>query len=128
MPSATDIFDYVIIGGGTAGALLTNRLSKDAASVCLLEAGPRDTNPLIHIPAGYIRNVYSKRLTWGFEAEPSAGTGSITTAGKAQTLTIGQSVAIRVGPITKCFPIFVAANAGLVKLMSATGGARVRCR
>ncbi len=74
MPSAADVFDYVIIGGGTAGALLTNRLSKDGASVCLLEAGPRDINPLIHIPAGYIRNVYSKRLTWGFEAEASAGT------------------------------------------------------
>lgn len=74
MPSAVDSFDYVIIGGGTAGALLTNRLSEDGASVCLLEAGPRDINPLIHIPAGYIRNIYSKRLTWGFEAEPSAGT------------------------------------------------------
>ena len=74
MPSAVDSFDYVIIGGGTAGALLTNRLSEDGASVCLLEAGPRDINPLIHIPAGYIRNIYSKRLTWGFEAEASAGT------------------------------------------------------
>jgi len=63
MPSAVDIFDYVIIGGGTAGALLTNRLSEDGASVCLLEAGPRDINPLIHIPAGYIKNVYSKDTT-----------------------------------------------------------------
>jgi choline dehydrogenase len=75
MSPTTDIFDYVIIGGRTAGALLTNRLSKDGASVCLLEAGPRDTNPLIHIPAGHIKNVHSRRLTWGFEAEASAGTG-----------------------------------------------------
>ncbi len=74
MPAVIDTFDYVIIGGGTAGALLTNRLSEDGSSVCLLEAGPRDINPLIHIPAGYIKNVYSKRLTWGFEAEASAGT------------------------------------------------------
>ncbi len=74
MSPTADSFDYVIIGGGTAGALLTKRLSEDGSSVCLLEAGPRDTNPLIHIPAGYIRNVYSKKLTWGFEAEASAGT------------------------------------------------------
>ncbi|MGF1767294.1 GMC family oxidoreductase N-terminal domain-containing protein [Enterovibrio makurazakiensis] len=74
MPLVKEIFDYVIIGGGTAGALLTNRLSENGASVCLLEAGPSDINPLIHIPAGYIKNVYSKTLTWGFEAEASAGT------------------------------------------------------
>jgi choline dehydrogenase len=67
-------FDYIIVGGGTAGCVLANRLSEDGASVCLLEAGPRDTNPLIHIPAGYIKNVYSKTLTWNFESEPSPGT------------------------------------------------------
>lgn len=69
-----DIFDYIVVGAGTAGCVLTNRLSADGASVCLLEAGPRDTNPLIHIPAGYIKNVYSKTLTWNFEAEPGPGT------------------------------------------------------
>ncbi len=74
MSAAADVFDYVIIGGGTAGALLTKRLSEYGASVCLLEAGPRDINPLIHIPAGYIKNIYSNSLTWGFEAEASAGT------------------------------------------------------
>ena len=74
MTAQNEMFDYVIVGGGTAGALLTKRLSENGASVCLLEAGPRDLNPLIHIPAGYIKNVYSKRLTWNFEAEPSAGT------------------------------------------------------
>ena len=71
-----DTFDFVVIGGGTAGSLLTNRLSQDGATVCLLEAGPADWNPLIHIPAGYIKNVYSKKLTWGFEAEPSPGTAN----------------------------------------------------
>ena len=74
MTAQHETFDYVIVGGGTAGALLTKRLSENGASVCLLEAGPRDLNPLIHIPAGYIKNVYSRRLTWNFEAEPSAGT------------------------------------------------------
>jgi len=72
--SETQTFDYVVIGGGTAGALITNRLSQDGSSVCLVEAGPRDLNPLIHIPAGYIKNVYSKTLTWNFEAEPGQGT------------------------------------------------------
>ena len=38
--------------------------------MCILEAGPRDFNPLIHIPAGYIKNIYSKTLTWNFESEP----------------------------------------------------------
>ena len=74
MTSVSEVFDYVIVGGGTAGALLTKRLSEDGSSVCLLEAGPRDLNPFIHIPAGYIKNVYSKTLTWNFETEPGPGT------------------------------------------------------
>lgn len=68
-------FDYVIVGGGTAGCVLTNRLSAEGATVCLLEAGPRDLNPLIHIPAGYIKNVYSRTLTWNFESQPGPGVG-----------------------------------------------------
>lgn len=74
MTADPDSFDFVIVGGGTAGALLTKRLSEDGARVCLLEAGPRDLNPLIHIPAGYIKNVYSKTLTWNFASEPGPGT------------------------------------------------------
>ncbi|KKY51336.1 choline dehydrogenase [Pseudomonas amygdali pv. tabaci str. ATCC 11528] len=73
-----DVFDYIVVGAGTAGCVLTNRLSADGSSVCLLEAGPRDTNPLIHIPAGYIKNIYSKTLTWNFEAEPGPGTNNRT--------------------------------------------------
>ena len=72
----SETFDYIIIGGGSAGAVLTNRLSQDGSTICLLESGPRDLNPLIHIPAGYIRNVYSKTLTWGFHSEPSDGTAN----------------------------------------------------
>ena len=46
-------FDYVIVGAGSAGSVLASRLSEDGkASVCVLEAGPRDWHPFIHIPAG----------------------------------------------------------------------------
>ncbi|HEX6828159.1 MAG TPA: lycopene cyclase family protein, partial [Burkholderiales bacterium] len=47
--------DYVIVGAGSAGCALAARLSEDtAASVCLLEAGPRDSHPLIHVPFGIL--------------------------------------------------------------------------
>ena len=69
-------FDYVVVGAGSAGCLLAKRLTDAGATVCLLEAGPKDTHPFIHIPAGYIKNIYSTRLTWSFESEPSANTNS----------------------------------------------------
>jgi choline dehydrogenase len=74
--SPVEEFDYVVVGAGTAGSVITNRLSHAGHSVCLLEAGPRDSNPLIHIPAGYIKNIYSKTLTWGFESKPSPNTAN----------------------------------------------------
>jgi choline dehydrogenase len=67
--------DYVIVGAGSAGCVLANRLSADPQTrVVLIEAGPRDTNPLIHIPAGYMKLMDHKRLTWGYYAEPDPGT------------------------------------------------------
>ena len=63
--------DYVIVGAGSAGCALAHRLSEDPGTqVVLLEAGGRDRNPLIHIPAGYIKLMDHPRLTWGFTAEP----------------------------------------------------------
>ena len=76
MPDNSDVFDYVIVGAGTAGSILTNRLSADGARVCLLEAGPEDHHPFIHIPAGYIKNIYSRKLTWNFKSKPMEHTAN----------------------------------------------------
>ena len=64
-------FDYVIVGGGTAGCVLANRLSADGRSkVLLLEAGPSDRSPWIHLPIGYGKTMFHKTLNWGFYTEP----------------------------------------------------------
>ena len=66
--------DYVIVGAGSAGCVVANRLTEDPATrVLLIEAGPRDWNPLIHIPAGYMKLLDHKTLTWGYTAEPDPG-------------------------------------------------------
>ena len=69
-----DEFDYIIIGAGSAGSILANRLSAGDATVCLLEAGPPDRNPWIHIPAGFTRTLANPKVNWLFESEPSEGT------------------------------------------------------
>ncbi len=64
-------FDYVIVGGGTAGCVLANRLSADASvRVALVEAGPADRNLWIHIPIGYAKTMFDPRYNWGFHTEP----------------------------------------------------------
>lgn len=67
-----DVFDYVIVGAGAAGAVLANRLSADGATVCVLEAGPPDRSPFLHIPAGFIKVVFNERYAWQFASEPDA--------------------------------------------------------
>jgi choline dehydrogenase len=70
----TSEFDYVIVGAGSAGCVLANRLSADGKnSVLLLEAGPRDTNLWIHVPLGYGRLFKEKTVNWMYQTEPEPG-------------------------------------------------------
>ena len=69
--------DYVIIGGGSAGCVLANRLSANPkTNVVLLEAGGEDRNPLIHIPAGYVKTMVNPAINWMFESEEEASSGN----------------------------------------------------
>ena len=71
MPENAAAFDYVIVGAGSAGCVLANRLSADGRhSVLLLEAGPRDTYPWIHVPIGYAKTMFHPVVNWGFYTEP----------------------------------------------------------
>ena len=69
-------FDYVIVGAGSAGSVLASRLSEDEkATVCVLEAGPSDWHPFIHIPAGFMYTLVNPRVNWLYSSEPSEWTG-----------------------------------------------------
>ena len=67
MPS----FDFIVIGAGSAGCVLANRLSANPQHrVLLLEAGPRDWHPFIHMPAGIAKLVSRKGVNWNYETAP----------------------------------------------------------
>lgn len=69
-------FDYVIVGGGSAGCVLANRLSADpACRVLLVEAGTDARHFWLRLPVGYFRSIYDPRFSWQFPLEPEAATG-----------------------------------------------------
>ena len=70
----TETFDYVVVGGGTAGCIVASRLALAGdASVLLLEAGGSDLKPMVQIPIGYARLLFDKDVNWLYETEPDAG-------------------------------------------------------
>ncbi|MFK8081459.1 MAG: GMC family oxidoreductase [Granulosicoccus sp.] len=70
----TSTYDYVVIGAGSAGCVLANRLSADGtATVALLEAGGRDWNPWIHVPVGYFKTIHNPVTDWCYNTEPDPG-------------------------------------------------------
>ncbi|MGH7152757.1 MAG: GMC family oxidoreductase, partial [Acetobacteraceae bacterium] len=71
MPQQSATWDYVIVGAGSSGCVLANRLSEDPATrVLLLEAGPKDDNFWISIPVGFTRLLNDTRFNWCFATEP----------------------------------------------------------
>ena len=73
-PLSGELFDYVVVGAGSAGCVVANRLSADPTRrVLLLEAGGRDWSPWIHIPVGYFKTMHNPATDWCYVTEPDAG-------------------------------------------------------
>lgn len=71
MSESADTFDFIVTGAGSAGAAVASRLSENARyRVLLLEAGPPDTNPWIHIPLGFAKTYVNAKVNWKFESAP----------------------------------------------------------
>ena len=73
MPDVKREYDYIIVGAGSAGCALAYRLSRESSrKILLLEAGPRDYNPMIHIPLGFAFTMKNESVNWCYETDPEA--------------------------------------------------------
>ncbi len=68
--AAPSIVDFIVVGAGSAGSAVAARLSESGRHIALLEAGLRDRSPWIHLPIGYGRTMWDRRLNWRFHTEP----------------------------------------------------------
>ena len=65
--------DFVVVGGGTAGCIVAARLAEDADNqVVLVEAGPKDRSPLLHIPIGFSKLLHNQNMNWGYKTTAQA--------------------------------------------------------
>lgn len=85
---ATETFDYLIIGAGSAGSIIAARLAEEpGVSICIVEAGPSDLRPYVYLPAGFTKTLTQNAVTWQFRTEPTE-----KTAGRAIATVQGRVV------------------------------------
>ena len=77
--SNMDNFDFIILGAGSAGCVLANRLSENPSNkVLLIEAGGKDNYPWIHIPVGYFKTMHNPKTDWCYKTEPDESMNNIS--------------------------------------------------
>ena len=87
-----DSYDYIVVGGGSAGCTVTHRLIKAGKSVLMLEAGPNDDNPFVRMPGGFVRLFTTERVQFYLAEPQAAANGRVVAVPQGRTLGGGSSV------------------------------------